>query len=385
MDHEFTPDDLRRMIRRRPGMYVGSRDEFGLSMFLEHLLVLGFNAGRAGRVRAICVDLLADGACRVSFDGSPWPLLPWTAPLESLEPWFTIDAFASESRAVPVVLGTPSGIHCRDSEVYLGAINVLCSRLDVVAWSKGQTWRRRYRAGVAEEGILPFVPSEASGTDSGVHITCTPDESLFTSTVRFSWSGLQERVHAMSAFHAGVSWTLRDEATGTEARFFRERGLADLCAELADTSFIQEPWTFEGQVEDVRLRVALGWRHRLSRGLSSWVNLQRCLVGGPHHRGFLVGMRRAFVARLRRLGRERDAQTFSDGALLEHLTGVLDLRIAPDVLGNPSKQVFAPPEVEAPVARLVEGWVARALTEDPELEATLFRFAGCEPAGENEP
>ncbi|MFY1826239.1 DNA gyrase subunit B [Myxococcus fulvus] len=385
MDHKLTQEDLRGMIRRRPGMYVGGRDEFGLSMFLEHLLVLGFHAGRLGRVRAICVDLLADGACRVSFDGSPWPLPPWTAPLESLEPWFTVDAFAPGSSDVPPVLGTPSGIRCRDSDVYLGAINALSSRLDVVAWSKGQTWRRRFREGVAEEGILPFATSEASGTDSGVHITCTPDDSLFSPTVRFSWSWLQERVQALSAFHAGVSWMLRDEATGTEARFLRERGLADLCAELAGTSFIQEPWTFEGQVEDVRLQVALGWRHRLSRGLSSWVNLQRCLVGGPHHRGFLVGMRRAFVSRLRRQGRERDAQTFSDGALLEHLTGALDLRIAPDRLGNPLKHVFAPPEVEAPVARLVEDWVTRALTEDPELEATLLGFAGCEPAGGNGP
>ncbi|MCP3062875.1 DNA gyrase subunit B [Myxococcus sp. K38C18041901] len=369
------------MIRRRPGMYVGGLDAFGLGMFLEHLLVLGFNAGRLGRVRNVCVDLLADGACRLSLDGSPWPLPPWTAPLASLEPWLTVDAFASKSVLVPVAPGIPSGIHCRDSEVYLGAINVLSSRFDVVAWSKGQTWRRRYREGRAEEDVLPLSVSDIS--ESGLCITATPDDSLFESPCRFSWRWLQERVQALSAFHAGVSWTLRDESTGTEARFLREHGLADLCAELADTSFIREPWTFEGQVEAVWLRVALGWRHRPSRGLSSWVNLQRCLVGGPHHRGFLVGMRRAFVSRLRRLGRERDAQTFSDGALLEHLTGVLDLRVAPDILGNPHKRVFAPSEVEAPVARLAEDWVTRALTEDPELEATLFKFAGCEPAGGN--
>ncbi|GEN10823.1 DNA gyrase subunit B [Myxococcus fulvus] len=381
MDQEFTPDDLRRMIRRRPGMYVGNRDEFGLSMFLEHLLVLGFNAGRLGRVRNISVDLLADGACRLSLDGSPWPLPPWTAPLASLESWLTVDAFVSKSVIVPDVLGIPSGIHCRDSEVCLGAINVLSSRFDVVAWSKGQTWRRRYREGGAEEDVLPLSTGDVS--ESGLCITATPDASLFESPGRFSWDGLHERVHALSAFHAGVSWTLRDEASGTEARFFREHGLADLCTELAGDSLIQEPWTFEGQVEDVRLQVALGWRYRLSPGLSSWVNLQRCRVGGPHHRGFLVGMRRAFVSRLRHLGRERDAQTFSDGALLEHLTGVLDLRIAPDVLGNPHKQVFAPPEVEAPVARLAEDWMTRALTGDPKLEATLFRFAGCEPAGGN--
>src|SRR5262249_35434861 len=56
-------------IRARPGMYIGDTGQGGLHHLVEELLSNSLNEVFAGFCTLIAVELLPDGACRVSDDG----------------------------------------------------------------------------------------------------------------------------------------------------------------------------------------------------------------------------------------------------------------------------------------------------------------------------
>ncbi|MFY1826240.1 DNA gyrase subunit B [Myxococcus fulvus] len=338
---------------------------FGRSSLVDLLLTLGFVAARDGGAREVSVSLGADGSCRFCVGLWPWKLSGGTS-VAQLETWLTPRAF-----------GLSSGLW-QSPFTDLGMLCALCSPLDVVAWTEEDTWCRRYREGVVEQVLSDDTAPRTS--KSGLCITFTPDASLFEPPPCFDVPRLRERIEALSAFHAGVTWTLRDEATGTEARFHREEGLADLCRDLAPSPLGSwNPLRFEGQVGKTQLQLALVWTEGPGRGLVSWVNLFSRNDAGPHRVGFRQGMREAVSARLARRGAGAGAQHFEATALFEHLTAVLHIQVEKTDWYLLTRERTASAEVEATVTRLVAQSVEQALTEDPKLEEFVLKVAGLHP------
>ncbi|MCP3062874.1 DNA gyrase subunit B [Myxococcus sp. K38C18041901] len=350
------PDSIGSQIRRRPGMYVGDTGMFGRSSLVELLLMLGFVAARDGGAREISVSLRTDGSCRFCVGLWPWKL-SGGASFAQLETWLAPTAAFVEM----------------DGD--LGTLCALSSPLDVIAWTEDDTWCRRYREGLVEQTLADDTTPRAS--KSGLCITFTPDASLFEAPPCFDVPRLRERIEALSAFHPGVTWTLRDEATGTEARFLREEGLADLCRDLSPSPL--GPWnplSFEAEVGTTKLRLALVWTEGPGRGLMSWANLFSRNDTGPHRVGFRQGMREALSACLRRRGAGARAQRFDATALFAHLTAVLDIQVEKTDWYLLTRERVASEEVQATVARLVAQWVEQALAADPRLEVFVLKLAG---------
>ncbi|SEU37514.1 DNA gyrase subunit B [Myxococcus fulvus] len=356
---------MRRAIRRRPGLYVGDTGPFGRSSLVDLLLTLGFVAASDGGAREISVSLRADGSCRFCVGLWPWKLQGGTSVVQ-LETWLT-------PQAGPLSAGL-----WQSPFVDLGMLCALSSPLDVVAWTEEDTWCRRYREGLAGQDHSDDTAPRTS--KSGLCITFTPDASLFEPPPCFDVPRLRERIEALSAFHPGVTWALRDEATGTEARFLREEGLADLCRDLAPSPLgSQNPLCFQAKVGKLSLQLALVWTEGPGRGVVAWANLFARNDTGPHRVGFRQGMREAISARLARRGAAARARRFDATALFEHLTAVLHIQVEKTDWYLMTRERLASEQVQSTVTRLVAQWVEQALAEDPKLEAFVLKLAGLLP------
>jgi|GEM_PF-3510993 len=369
-------EELRQAIRRRPAMYIGSTEDYGRSRLVESLFLLGIIAAREGRVREVSVSLGADGSCGISFDGWPCPLPSGTSPIAEVGRWLTFVDFKIDTDARP---GMPRGVVFSAPYVDLGLINALASPLEVTAWAGGQRWRQRFREGLPESE--PHALAGASSSESGLHISFTPDATLFKPPHRFPLEWLRKTLASFSAFHAGITWRLRDEASGLDERYHRERGLSDYCAELSEPSRpIHAPWSFEGQAGTTRVRLALQWGEAPGNGVRSWANLRPCTRDGTHHDGLLLGLRKALRARMKARGPGQETLSFTDAAMLRHLTAVVELVVPDTVWHGPTQEQLANPEAKADVAKLVSAWVEQALASHPDLESRVLALSGVPPS-----
>ncbi|AKF87298.1 hypothetical protein MFUL124B02_40950 [Myxococcus fulvus 124B02] len=362
-------EELRRSIRLRPAMYIGGMDSRGLYFLLDPLLLLGFIGD--GCVRDVAVELRPDGSCRVSYSGWPWSGPVGRKALEDLAGWFTFDSYDWKARPSA---GVPLGILLQSPYVDLGLVNALCSSLEVVAWGGGWTGGCRFREGLREMGRSSDSGVESSSTStSGLCVTLTPDPALFNPPRRVPAQQLVARMRSLSAMKTGVGWSLRDEVSGVETRFLRTRGLADLCDELAEnTGCLPEPWSFEGQMGSTRVRLALQWSRFRGAGIHSWANLHPALLGGVHHQGFHLGLRKVLRARLKARAPQHPALIPPDEELEKHLTAVLDLQVPEAVWHGPTRSQLGNPEVKSEVAWLVARWLEKAFAADSAMEAQVL-------------
>ncbi|MCP3062873.1 DNA gyrase subunit B [Myxococcus sp. K38C18041901] len=350
--------------------------EFGLGQLVEVLLLLGFLGARNGDVRDISVELLADGACRVTFDDWPWPSGSRESARSSLERWLSFEGF---DWSAPPPLGLPRGVISLPPYVELGLVNALASRLEVIAWEGAHHWRRSYREGLAEpESSRSLVDASPPRlTEQGLCITFTPDASIFEPGARMRSQHILERLQVLSALHPGVTWRLRDVLVGRESCFHRTRGLADLCDERVDSrGLLSPPWSFEGQVGSTQVGLALQWGDSKGAGVQSWANIHRCYEGGTHHQGLHQGLRKALRSRMKARGSSQGALSFPDAALVAHLTAVLSIGLPEPVWKGPTRTQIANPELKEDVAQLVATWLEAALAQDSEVEAQILALSG---------
>ncbi|MCP3062877.1 hypothetical protein LXT21_29240 [Myxococcus sp. K38C18041901] len=181
----------------------------------------------------------------------------------------------------------------------------------------------------------------------------------------------------LSALETGGGWCLRDEVSGAETRLRRPRGLPDLCDELSKQwGFLPHPWSFEGQVGQTRVRLALQWCSYQHKVMRSWVNLRWASEGGTHLQGFRLGLRKALRARLNARAPQQEASLPSDEELEQHLTVVLDLRLSEPVWHGPSGTKLTNPETKSEVAWLVAGWLEKALADNSAMEDRVLSTLG---------
>ncbi|AGC48962.1 DNA gyrase subunit B [Myxococcus stipitatus DSM 14675] len=367
---------LCRAIRLRPGMYVGDTGGVGKSRLVETLLMLGVMGARGSRLKEVSVTLASDGAFSVGFDGLPWPLSEGVSPFTELEQWLgfvNFDIMARPPRGMPhgVILHTPY--------VDLGVLNALSSPLEVIAWHGGQTWRRTFREGLPVESSHDAAAEQAApASGEGLHLTLTPDPSIFEPSSGFSVARLTERLTSLSALVPASTWRLRDEVSGTEVSFRREHGLADLCAERSASSRpLHAPWCFQGSIGETQVSLALQWgQDPAGASIFSWANHESCPRGGTHHDGLYRGLRTALRARMKTLGFPAESRSLPDAALSERLTAVMSLTIPSTLWHGPVKEELANPEVRGDVSKLVGNWMKQALASHPDVEARLLTLVG---------
>ncbi|MEU9043037.1 MULTISPECIES: ATP-binding protein [unclassified Kitasatospora] len=146
-------------VRKRPGMYIGSTGERGLTHLVFEVADRAVNevlAGRADRGGRVDVTLTADGGVRVEDDGPGVPVHE------------TEDACGPGLEALLTRIGAGVGPGDRHDValggVGLSVVNALSSRMTAEVRREGARWVQEYARGVAVTPLTEAGPTAASGT-----------------------------------------------------------------------------------------------------------------------------------------------------------------------------------------------------------------------------
>ncbi|MFJ5307146.1 DNA gyrase subunit B [Streptomyces sp. NPDC088350] len=366
-----------RVVRKRPGMYVGSTGERGPRHMVLEVVGRAVNEVLAGRAGSVEVTLTADGGVRVADDGSGGsseadgdtggPDLE--AQLTSLQDEF-------ETRGRHIAAAYPFGVG-------LFVVNALSSRMTAEVRGEGARRVYAYARGVAVEPPAAVGPATGCGTA----ISFWPDTEIFETT-SCSFTELAELFRQVAFLNRSLKISLTDErpADGPRSVLYQfPDGVRDFVAALgAERGAALDPHVIGFEREDPRMagtmEVALLWNgaHKDSHedsheeSIRGFANSRATSEGGTHVDGFRDGVAAAVTAYARKRGllASADPDLRAD-RIGEGLTAVVSVKLdRPEFLGC-TRGLLGNTDVRVCVAEAVQEYLADWFEEQPERAAEV--------------
>ncbi|MDQ2757331.1 MAG: type IIA DNA topoisomerase subunit B [Actinomycetota bacterium] len=395
-------------VRKRPGMYIGSRDQKGLMHCLWEVIDNAVDEALAGVGERIDVVLFADRSVEVRDHGRgiPVDIEPRTG-LTGVEVVFTKlhagGKFGGSSYAAT------GGLHGVGASV----VNALSARLDVEVDRGGKTYGmsfRRGEPGVFDDGqgqpspesaFAPFVAGselrvvgKARRGVTGSRIRFWPDHQIFEAGSELDYDQLADRARQTSFLIPGLQLVVRDERrlagtpgaeAASEETFHHDGGIAEFVEFLAPDAAVTDVWRLQGSgtfretvpVLDATGRmtptelerecvvdIALRWGTGYDTRMQSFVNIITTPKGGTHVAGFDQAMLKVFRKQLeinsRKLKVGGDKVEKDD--IAAGMTAVVTVRLAEPQFEGQTKEVLGTSAVRAIVSRVVEQELTERIT-----------------------
>ncbi len=310
-------------VRRRPGMYIGSTGPRGLHHLVWEVVDNSVDEAMAGRASRINVTLLADGGCRVEDNGRGIPVdMHSKTKVSALTTVLTtLHAGGKFEEGAYSVSG---GLH----GVGVSVVNALSRRLEAKVTRDGFVWTQEFERGRPLNRVKKGKPAKKTGTT----ITFWPDPEVFTETLEFQYSTVQQRLRELAFLNKGLEIRLVDER-GEEPRedtFLYKGGVIDFIKHLNST---REPLhahivSLEDTDPDAELEVAMQWTTGYTETVLSFANNINTHEGGTHEEGFRTALTKALndFGRAKNILKEKDAN-LSGEDVREGLTAVISVKV----------------------------------------------------------
>lgn len=362
--HSYDAGDIQVLegldpVRKRPGMYIGSTDVRGLHHLVTEVVDNSIDEALAGYCTHIVVEILKDGAIRVTDNGRGIP----TGIIEK-----------EGKSAVEVVLTKlhaggkfgsggykiSGGLH----GVGVSCVNALSEWLVAEVRQNGKLYRIRFNRGIAERPLA--VVGEAS--DSGTTITFYPDSEIFE-TLDFNYDTMKTRLRELAYLNKGLTIELADERIEPERRevFRYDGGIVSFVEEMNKTkeTIFPEVIYFDEKYVDSEIEVAMQYNDSYSDTILAFANNINTEEGGTHLDGFKAALTKIINDYGSKAGILKGSEKLSGEDVREGLTAVISVKLAEPQFEGQTKTKLGNSSMRQAVAKGVAEGFGTYLEEHP--------------------
>jgi DNA gyrase subunit B len=351
-------------VRKRPGMYIGNTDLYGLHHMVYELVDNSVDEALAGYCDTIFVTIHPDSSVTVWDNGRGIPVdLHPKEGVSALEVAMTIlhagGKFGGGGYKVS------SGLHGVGASV----VNGLSEWLVAEVRKDGGLYRQEYRTGVPVAPVAR-VGDISESERNGTSITFLADNSIFT-TLDYSFETLAQRFREMAYLTKGLSITLLDERPGPgderEWTFYFEGGIVSFVRHLnLSRQPINRPFYVERKVGETQIEVALQYNDSFAESVYTFANNINTVDGGTHLSGFRSALTRSLNDYARRAGILKDSDSnLSGDDVREGLTAVISVKVLDPQFESQTKNKLNNAEVGPAVQTVVNAGLDQFLQENP--------------------
>ncbi|OKH83279.1 DNA gyrase subunit B [Mycobacterium sp. ST-F2] len=309
------------VVRKRPGMYIGSTSERGLHHMVWEVVDNGVDEAMAGHASRVDVTLLADGGVEVSDDGRGIPVAMHANGIPTVDVVMTQlhagGKFDGESYQVS------GGLH----GVGVSVVNALSTRLEVLIHRDGYEWFQHYDRSVP--GTLQKGPPS---TRTGTTVRFWSDPEVFETT-EYNAETIARRLQEMAFLNKGLVLSLTDHRQpGAETRVFHHPGgLIDYVRHINRVKESIQPSiiAFDGTGAGCEVEIAMQWNAGYSESVHTFANTINTHEGGTHEEGFraaLTGVVNRY-AKDKKLLKDKDPNLTGDD-IREGLAAIISVKVA---------------------------------------------------------
>ena len=362
--HSYDAGDIQVLegldpVRKRPGMYIGSTDVRGLHHLVTEVVDNSIDEALAGYCTHIVVEILKDGAIRVTDNGRGIP----TGSIEK-----------EGKSAVEVVLTKlhaggkfgsggykiSGGLH----GVGVSCVNALSEWLVAEVRQNGKLYRIRFNRGIAERPLA--VVGEAS--DTGTTVTFYPDAEIFE-TLEFNYDTMKTRLRELAYLNKGLTIELADQRVEPERRevFRYDGGIVSFVEEMNKTkeTIFPEVIYFDEKYVDSEIEVAMQYNDSYSDTILAFANNINTEEGGTHLDGFKASLTKIINDYGSKAGILKGSEKLSGEDVREGLTAVISVKLAEPQFEGQTKTKLGNSSMRQAVAKGVAEGFGTYLEEHP--------------------
>ena len=339
MGKEYTAKDITILegldaVRMRPGMYIGTTGPRGLHHLIWEIVDNAIDEASNGYASEISVTLKKDGSCEVTDNGRGLPV--------DIHPQMGVSA-------VEVIYTQlhAGGKFDDKNYAYSGGLHgVGASVVNALSeWCTVDVYRDYTHYAIRFESTedpkthkiasgRPVAPLEKVGNTRkrGSAICFKPDPRVFEE-VNFNAETVRHRIKELAYLNKGIRFLFTDERAKDEehrhCEYCYEGGLIDFVSYLnEEKTTISEPILFEGDTNNMRIRVCLQYTDSYTESVFSFVNNIPTPEGGTHETGFKAALTKVFNDYARKTGvlKEKDNNLSGDD-FREGITAVLAVNV----------------------------------------------------------
>lgn len=380
--HSYDAGDIQVLegldpVRKRPGMYIGSTDVRGLHHLVTEVVDNSIDEALAGYCTHIVVEILKDGAIRVTDNGRGIP----TGIIEK-----------EGKSAVEVVLTKlhaggkfgsggykiSGGLH----GVGVSCVNALSEWLVAEVRQNGKLYRIRFNRGIAERPLA--VVGEAS--DTGTTVTFYPDAEIFE-TLEFNYDTMKTRLRELAYLNKGLTIELADQRVEPERRevFRYDGGIVSFVEEMNKTkeTIFPEVIYFDEKYVDSEIEVAMQYNDSYSDTILAFANNINTEEGGTHLDGFKASLTKIINDYGSKAGILKGSEKLSGEDVREGLTAVISVKLAEPQFEGQTKTKLGNSSMRQAVAKGVAEGFGTYLEEHPrEAKALVLKTITAQRARE---
>ena len=364
---DYDADSIKLMkglehVRKRPGMYIGSTDTYGLHHLVWEVVDNSVDEALNGYCTRIEITIHGDNSVTVTDNGRGIPTgmheSGKSAAEVALTELFAGGKFDSETYKVS------GGLH----GVGVSVVNALSSRMDLKIWQNNNVYEQSYERGV------PVTEFRQTGTTQrrGTKVTFKPDVEIFSAMQEFSYDTIAGRLRELAFLNRGLEITVTDERPAVEHKeiFKYDGGLVQFVEYLNKNKTVlhSRPIHFETQKEDVVVEVALQYNDGYSENLLSFANNINTHEGGRHLEGFKSALTRTinnYAQKADLLKGLKENPTGDD--IREGLAAVISVKISNPQFEGQTKTKLGNGEVKGIVETSVNDSLGAFLEENPQV------------------
>ncbi|GAC50428.1 DNA gyrase subunit B [Gordonia aichiensis NBRC 108223] len=356
------------VVRKRPGMYIGSTSARGLHHMLWEVIDNGVDEAMAGHATRVEVTLLADGGAEVSDNGRGIPVAMHATGIPTVDVVMTQLHAGGKFDAEGGAYAVSGGLH----GVGVSVVNALSTRLEVDISRDGYEWSQTY-----ERSVPRTLTRGAATRDTGTTVRFWPDPDVFE-TIELDRETVAQRLQEMAFLNSGLEIILFDERDGERSRFCYPDGLVDFVAHVNRSRTPLHPSVigFIGRAPGHELEVALQWNSGYSESVHTFANTINTHEGGVHEEGFRAALTTVVnkYARTLKVLKEKEPNLTGDD-IREGLAAIVSVKVADPQFEGQTKTRLGNSEIRSFVQRICYEQLAEWFDANPAEAKTVLTKA----------
>src|SRR3954469_24325092 len=346
-------------VRKRPGMYIGDTNVYGLHHLVYEVVDNSVDEALAGHCTDIDVVIHVDNSVSVTDNGRGIPV----GPHPTVIGMDTVDVVMTKLHAGGKFENSAYKVSGGLHGVGVSCVNALSEWLHVEIQRDGKVYQQKYARGVPQQQVSLVGQTEQRGTS--VHFK--PDPTIFE-VLEINFETLSQRLRELAFLNSGLKITITDERSSKSHEFQLAGGIVSFVEYInkSKSALHDKPVYFSARKDRVELEIALQWNDGYDERIYTFANNINTHEGGSHLSGFKSALTRTInsYAEKAQLWKDlKEAPTGEDAR--EGLAAVISVKLPNPQFEGQTKTKLGNSELKGLVEQMVNEQLAIYLEENP--------------------
>ncbi len=357
-------------VRKRPGMYIGSTDKYGLHHMVYEVVDNSVDECLAGVCTTINVTINKEGSITVEDDGRGMPVDQhpvYKKPAMEIivTKLHAGGKFDKKSYAVS------GGLH----GVGISVVSALSKDMTVSVKKGGDIYSQSYKTGIPVSSMKKI--GKTGKSETGTKVTFFPDETIFN-TVKFDYSTLATRFREICFLNAGLKIIFIDLRGEKEKKeeFHYIGGLQEFVKWSNKTrKELHKPVYFKKEQDQIVAEIAIQYTENYNENIQGFVNTINTIEGGTHVVGFKTALTRVINDYSTKNNILKNGQKLTGDDVREGLTAIISLRVPEPQFEGQTKTKLGNGEIKGIVDSITSLALSEFFEENPTIAKKIAQKA----------